>query len=262
LATLRDVMNRFNPWLGVHPRRSARRVRLLCIPFAGGSAAAFRDWPAIFPPHVEVCPLELPGRGTRFKESTREDLIGLAGEIHAALEPLLGEPLAIFGHSLGAMLAFELARLLSMRGPREPLRLFISGQRAPHRSNPKPPLHNLPDERLVEELRKLGGTLPEVFENADLLSLMLPVLRSDFRMGETYKFAPSAPLGCPISVFGGTVDEEVCHEDLTAWREYTMGSFDVRCFPGNHFFLHTSARLLVAEIVEHLDWCAAAAGGL
>ncbi len=241
-----------NPWLAAHRPRPQRQVRLFCFPYAGGSAAAYRRWPELMPEDIEVCPVELPGRGHRFSEPARLQLEGLTAEIHAGLAPMLGEPYALFGHSLGAMVAFEFARRLTAAGDPLPVRLFVSGQRAPHRPDPKPPLHDLPDGAFLEEIRALGGTPPDIFANPELMELFLPILRADFQMGETFVWVPSGPLPVPLSALGGLEDDQVSLEDLAGWQAYTRADFRIRRFPGDHFFLCQSESQVVVAIVEQL----------
>lgn len=239
-------------WIASCQPRAERRCRLFCFPYAGGSAACFRQWPELLPSDMEVCPIELPGRGHRFSELPPTCLRDVVQDVAAALAPLFAEPFALFGHSLGATLAFELARRLAASGKAAPQRLFLSGQRAPHRPDPKPPLHDLPDHELLEEIRGLGGTPPELFAHPELRELFLPILRADFALGETWVYVPAQPLACPLSVFGGLNDPEVGTEDLLGWREYTAADCRIRHFVGDHFFLQQSQREVTAAIAEDL----------
>lgn len=245
-------MSRDNPWLAFYRPRSGAQIRLFCFPYAGGSARAYRNWPDLLPPTIEVCAVELPGRGHRFSSPPRLCLDTLVQEMLAALQPMFDRPWALFGHSLGAVLAYEVARRQAVGGGALPRRLFISGQRAPHRPDPKPPLHRLPEDELLKEIRKLGGTPPEVFAQPELLDLFIPILRADFEMGETFTYTIADPLPCPISAFGGTEDPEISDEDVANWERYTGGGFRIRRFPGDHFFLHQCEAEVIAAIVEDL----------
>jgi medium-chain acyl-[acyl-carrier-protein] hydrolase len=243
-----------HPWLASYRPRPAARIRLLCFPYAGGAATTFRNWHDLLPATIEVCPIELPGRGQRFSEPPYRRMEPLLTDLVHDLQPLLDNPVALFGHSLGAILAYEIARRREIAGADPVLRLFLSAQRAPHRPDPKPPLHALPEDELLEELRKLGGTPPEIFAQPELLELFLPILRADFELGETFAYPSLEPLACPISAFAGEGDAEINGDDVMAWQVYTRGEFRVRFFSGDHFFLQRCEREVTAAIAE--DLCA------
>jgi medium-chain acyl-[acyl-carrier-protein] hydrolase len=166
---------------------------------------------------------------------------------------MLATPFAFFGHSMGAMISFELARRLRREHDREPIHLFVSGRRAPQLPITEPPTYNLPEPQLIEDLRRLNGTPRAVLENPELLQLVLPLLRTDFEVCQTYTYTPQAPLSCPITVFGGLQDTEAPRESLAAWREQTTSSFTLRMFPGDHFFLHTTQHDMLRIIYEQLS---------
>ena len=232
-------------------------LKLFCFPYAGGAAVGFRAWQAGLPSFVEVNPVELPGRGRRLAEPGRRNLIELVREMSEELRPLFDRPFAFFGHSMGAMLGFELARRLrAVNGP-QPVHLFVSGRRAPQLSEQRRPTYNLPDAELIDELRRLNGTPAEVLENMELMQFMLPLLRADFEMVQTYKYEPEAPLQCPITAFGGLEDGEENRELIDAWREQTARSFMLRMLPGDHFFLHSSQAMLLNVLSRDLHQLAA-----
>jgi len=234
-------------------RSTAPRLRLFCLPYAGGSAGLYRAWPEHFAPHIEVCPVRLPGREARLAEAPFTSGPALASALATALEPLLDAPFALFGHSMGALAAFELARELRRRGRPGPVRLLVSGARAPHRPNPDPPVRHLPDAEFVAEVCRRYDAIPgAVLENPELVQLVLPSLKADFTLVETYAYAEEPPLGCPISCFGGLDDERVSREDLEAWSGYTTASFGLRMFPGGHFFLHSDEESVRRTVSEEL----------
>jgi medium-chain acyl-[acyl-carrier-protein] hydrolase len=169
-----------------------------------------------------------------------------------ALLPHFDKPFAFFGHSMGAMISFELARRLRKETGREPLKLFVSGQRAPQLPRTSDITYNLPEPEFLEELRRLNGTPREVLEHPELMSLLLSLLRTDFELVQTYDYQPGEPLNCPIAAFGGVQDEDIPRSDLDAWREQTTSSFTLQMFPGDHFFLHSSQALLLQRLSEHL----------
>lgn len=241
------------PWLACPAPNPKAALRLFCFPYSGAGASIFYPWVASFPPAIEVCPVELPGRGKRIAElpfSRMPPLVETAGQ---GLLPYLDKPFAFFGHSLGAVAGFELARLLQRRHNLSPVQLFVSGHRAPQITSDYPPVHGLPDSEFAEEVRRLHGTPDEVLDHAELRELLLPILRADFAASETYAFEAGEPLTCPISAFGGLQDEHVTREHLEAWREHTTAHFGVRMLPGDHFFLNTSRSMLIAAIARELN---------
>jgi medium-chain acyl-[acyl-carrier-protein] hydrolase len=171
----------------------------------------------------------------------------------AALAPYLDMPFAFFGHSMGASISFELARLLRREGRRMPVHLYISGRRAPHIIDRDPPLYHLPDAELLDELRQLNGTPKEVLEHPELMAMMLPLLRADFSVAETYVCQPEAPLDIPMTVFGGLADKDVTREDLEAWQEHSTVSTKLRMLAGDHFFLNTSQPVLLRLLSSELN---------
>jgi medium-chain acyl-[acyl-carrier-protein] hydrolase len=217
------------------PNPSARS-RLVCIPFAGGSASVFHHWPAELPSTIEMFGVELAGRGTRFREpaltSVAEVVAPLADELSTD-----DRPLALFGHSLGALIAFELARALRRRGAREPSLLVASGRRAPHIPKRRAPTHALPDDELVAYLKELNGTPAAVLADPELLALMLPAVRADLAADETYRCAPEPGLDVHVHAFGGETDPTFPLQDLEAWATHTQRGFDFTVFPGDHFFV-------------------------
>ena len=240
------------PWL-LRPRlNSGARRRLFCFPYAGGSALIFRDWPAGLSAEIEVCPVQLPGRGTRMTEPAFTRLAPLIDTLTEALLPHLDKPFSFFGHSLGAIISFEVARRLQAEYSLEPQHLFVSAHRAPQLADPDPPTYNLPEPEFVEELKRLNGTPPEVLQNDELMRLMIPLLRADFELVQTYSYVAGPPLNCPISALGGLRDHEVSRGQLEAWREHTKAAFTLRMFPGDHFFIHTAQQLLLTAVSKDL----------
>jgi medium-chain acyl-[acyl-carrier-protein] hydrolase len=169
-----------------------------------------------------------------------------------ALLPFMDRPFAFYGHSMGALIGYELARRLREEGRPGPSHLFVSGCRAPQLEDTRDPTYDLPDAEFIEELRRLGGTPAEVLDNAELLHLMLPLLRADFTLVQTYRYAEGPPLVCPLTAVGGLEDEEVTPEHLAPWRELTSGASSLHMLPGDHFFLHTSQALLLEIVARQL----------
>jgi medium-chain acyl-[acyl-carrier-protein] hydrolase len=227
----------FDSWISFRRPCENPRLRLFCFPYAGGGALIFRTWPDGLPADVEVCPVQFPGRGTRMRERPFTQLLPLVEALAEALVPLLDRPFAFFGHSLGALVSFELARRIRKRYGVHPVRIFVSGARAPQIPRRGTPIHTLPEKEFLAELRRLNGTPGEILDHQELMEIMLPLLRADFAVYETYVYSSEAPLNCPISAFGGLQDRGVNDCDLAAWRAQTAVSFSLRMFPGDHFFL-------------------------
>jgi medium-chain acyl-[acyl-carrier-protein] hydrolase len=240
-------------WLACPAPNPKAALRLFCFPYSGAGASIFYPWVASFPPTVEVCPVELPGRGKRIAESPFSRMPPLVEAAGQGLLSYLDKPFAFFGHSLGAVVGFELARLLQRRHDLSPVRLFVSGHRAPQIVSDCPPVHDLPDSEFAEEVRRLHGTPDEVLDHAELRELLLPILRADFAASETYAFEAGKPLTCPVTAFGGLQDEHVTREHLEAWRGHTTALFGLRMLPGDHFFLNTSRSMLIAAIARELN---------
>jgi medium-chain acyl-[acyl-carrier-protein] hydrolase len=227
------------------------KVRLLCFPYAGGSAVVYKDWSRYLSSSIEVVLVELPGRGTRSREALIDDLkriiVGISDQLPSVIEP----PFAFFGHSMGAVIAFEVARILRSRSLAEPIHLFVSGRWAPQMPNDFI-THDLPYDEFIARLRELGGTPHEALSNSELMELILPILRADFKAIELYEYSPGEPLSCPISAFGGLEDIEVRREHLAGWEEQTAAHFSLHSFKGDHFFLHTARSQLLGLIERKL----------
>lgn len=241
----------FDPWISCRKPGPKTRLRLFCFPYAGAGALIFRTWSDSLPADVEVCPVQLPGRGTRMTERPFTQLSPLVEALAQALAPLLDMPFAFFGHSLGALVSFELARRIRRQYGVHPVRLFVSAGRAPQVPHRGPSIHTLPDKELLMELRRLNGTPSELLGHEELMEIMLPLLRADFAVHETYLYSTEPPLNCPISAFGGLQDNKVSDSDLEAWRAQTSVSFSLRMFPGDHFFLKQP--LLLRALFQELQ---------
>ncbi len=241
-----------NTWIAYRNPNPQASVRLFCIPYAGGSASIYRAWANGLAPEIEVCPIQLPGRETRLKSQPFNQLRPLVEALAPALYPYLDKPFAFFGHSMGALICFELARHLRRLYGIEPVSLFVSAHRAPQLPDTQSPTYFLPEKEFKEELYRLGGTPEELLQSTELMQAVLPLLRADFEVCETYKYVPEKPLTCPILAFGGLQDEEVCEEQLLAWRDQTASSFTSCMLPGNHFFLHTARADLLKAISQEL----------
>ncbi|HKD77245.1 MAG TPA: thioesterase domain-containing protein [Ktedonobacterales bacterium] len=241
-----------NAWFVPSRARSHPRARLFCFPYAGGGASLFRSWADLLPEDIEVCPVQLPGRENRFGEPCFSQLAPLIEAMGTALWPTFDMPFAFFGHSMGALIGFELARWLRRRGGLMPLHLFVSAHRAPQLPYPHAHVHHLPDAEFMNVVRHLKGVPDTVREHADLLELMVPQLRADFSIVETYQYVAEDPLASPITAFGGLADAGVSQDDLAAWREQTQSTFTLRMLPGDHFFMSREQVPLLRAIARDL----------
>lgn len=241
------------PWLRYWKPRPTTHLRLFCFPYAGGSASLFRSWSIVALGGIEICPVQLPGREERLMEAPFSQLSHLVESLGQALLPYLDIPYAFFGHSMGALIGFELARYLQQRkGAQAPAHLYVSGHRAPQLLATDLPSYHLSEREFVAELRRLQGTPEEVLQNADLLPFLLPLLRADFELCQTYAYVAGLPLACPITAFGGLTDPEVTSEEIQAWNVQTRGAFHCQFFAGNHFFLHEKQEDLLQFVARDL----------
>lgn len=244
---------RIHTWFHCRKPNPHARLRLLCFPYAGGGVPIFRAWPDLFPPEIEIWAIQLPGRDGRLREPVPDDLETLALAAASGLGPLLDKPFACFGHSMGAMVAFEFARQMRRRGQPGPTQLFVSARRAPQLPRTDAPLHTLAEGPFLEMLRQRYNGIPAaILAEPELLQLFLPMLRADFKMIETYQYREEAPLGCPIMAFGGADDEWARPNELAAWQAQTRGAFQVQLFPGGHFYLQAELPQLVTAVVQAL----------
>jgi medium-chain acyl-[acyl-carrier-protein] hydrolase len=233
---------------------TAVRARLFCFPHAGVGGSVYRTWPNGLPASLEVCAMQLPGREQRIREPAKTSITELVQELVPAFLPHLDLPFAVFGHSMGAVLASEVTHALAEAGHPLPQHLLVSGRRPPHLPGPESPLHGLSDPAFVAELnRRYGGIPAEILEQPDLMALFLPVLRADLTALETHLPARRAPLSCPITAFGGSADPLTPREHLDAWRSETRGAFQVRMYAGDHFYLNAQRSRLLADISATLE---------
>jgi surfactin synthase thioesterase subunit len=213
---------------------SGARRQLFCFAHAGGGPAFFRPWRAALAPEIAVRRVLLPGREWRLEEPAFRHITELVGPLCAALEPYLDQPYALFGHSMGAVVAFEVARWFSRSSRRHPTCLIVSGRRLASGSRR---LSELPDDQFVAEVGRLNGIPPEVLSEPGLLEMVLPALRADFELAETYRPLPGGPLDCPVVAYLATDDPETDYAGVLRWREVTTGEFAIRVFRGDHFYL-------------------------
>jgi medium-chain acyl-[acyl-carrier-protein] hydrolase len=248
-----DRMTTSTVWIApsrIDLRAETAQVSLFCFPYSGSSAAFYAAWALPIP--VAICPIELPGHGRRMSERLHTRVEPLVRDIARGLAPYLDRPYAFFGHSTGAVVSFELARFLRREYGTSPIHLFVSGHGAPHLPHRDASVHALPDAEFIEKLREMNGTDPSVLANAELCQILLPILRADFAICETYQYTPGEPLDCPISVFSGLMDRYVTRSELEAWVYHTRARFRLGLYPGDHFFLNSNRAGLLEAIARDL----------
>lgn len=250
VATRHNLHRRWFNFPKPNPQAS---LRLFCFPYAGGGAIIYRNWPTGLPKEIEVCSTQLPGHGNRHSEVLYDRMEPLVEALVPAILPYLDKPFAFFGHSMGALIGFELASRLRSVCRLEPLHLFVSGRAAPQIPRLERRTYDLPEPEFIEELRRLNGTPQQLLEEPEVLQIALPMLRADFAICQTYRFSSEQRLSCPVTALGGVHDPEISREGLDAWRYRTSGGFSLRMLSGDHFFIHTSQVLLLEVISQELN---------
>jgi medium-chain acyl-[acyl-carrier-protein] hydrolase len=237
-----------SPWLiRYQPPPQASR-RLFCFPYAGGAASLFRTWQAELASDIEVCAVQLPGRETRYAEAPRRMIGQLVDELVEVLPGWLDKPYAIFGHSMGAAIGFEVQLALQELGLPPPSHFFASGHRAPDIPDPDPPLHHLTGDAFVDALRRFSGTPEQILQHPEMMALFGPLLRADLELDHTYLHRHPPALPCPVSVLGGDQDAIVPLDHLHTWQPLAKLDFDLQIFEGDHFFLKDQVPALATYI--------------
>jgi surfactin synthase thioesterase subunit len=237
-----------SPWFMRQPG-NGRRFRLFCFSNAGGSAAPYLAWQAALPSTIEVCPVQLPGRGPRLAEPPIRSFPQLVEALASLVASESDLPFAFFGHSLGGLLAFELARHCRRHHLPMPEHLFASASNAPQCRRTGRRLHQLDDAALIDALKGYNGTPPAALADRELMELLLPAIRADFALVETYEYRQDLPLDIPITVLAGMGDKHVDSTRLCRWQEETSEDCNLRWFEGDHFFIHAQQRA-VLDCVE------------
>lgn len=226
------------------------KVTLFCLPFAGGGASAYNQWIKMMKDTITVCPIQLPGREERIMEQPYEEMSVMLDDLERAVLSVIKGSYALWGHSMGGKIAYELEKRMEKRGYTAKC-FFVSGSRVPHIPEPDP-IYHLPDAEFKEKLGRFEGTPKEILDNQELLDFFLPMLRADFIMDETYYSDSFISLRCPIVSFGGESDREANVEEVKAWKTYTESDFDYRIFPGGHFYIREHESDVIQAISERL----------
>jgi surfactin synthase thioesterase subunit len=237
-------------WFRAYTPRPAARARLFCFPYGGGAASAFRGWADELPDSVELVAVQYPGRQDRFSDPAPAGIPELAEEIAGVIGNRFDVPTAFFGHSMGGVVAYEVARRLQPRFPSPLARLFISACRAPgdrHREG-----RTLEKDEMRRYIQALGGSGARSLDNDDVWELAYPVIRNDLGWIEKYRYAPSAPLSCPIVALAGDADPAVTPHDVARWKDYTIAGTDTHVLPGGHFYFEDRLPRLAALLAKEL----------
>jgi medium-chain acyl-[acyl-carrier-protein] hydrolase len=241
------------PWIVGARTNPKARCRLFCLPHSGSGASQFASWRNFLSPVLDICPIQLPGRENRLREAPLTRIQQIAEILAGELKPYSDRPYILYGYSVGALIAFELARELRRRNVDPAISLFALARPAPHLAQTRYPLHQLPDEMFLAELtRRFNGMSPLILQDRELMELLLPTLRADVTALETYIYQPEAPLDCPIRAFGGSLDSTTTEDELRAWRLHTKSSFNLEILPGDHFFIRSNQQSIFQAISKEI----------
>jgi medium-chain acyl-[acyl-carrier-protein] hydrolase len=248
-----------SPWLIVHQRPSAR-LTLYCIPHAGRGASLFFPWRAVMPDWIELRAVQLPGREGRRTEQPIPRIATIADSLAREILPLTDRPFAFFGHSMGALIAFETARSLRRLGAPSPRALALSGRRSPTVIEQDTPIHALSDADFVDALCTRYNGIPQIIlEQPDMMHMLLPIMRADIEAIETYTYRHEPPLAPPFFLYGGIDDPQMTPENIADWHPLTERAHAPKLFPGGHFYLQDERDALIAALASDLSASLAAA---
>lgn len=246
-------MSAKSPWFIRADAANHPRERLFIFPHGGGSPAQYRDWGARLGAHAEVYIASLPGRGSRFRDEPIADMGYLIERLHAEISPLLNERSIFFGHSLGALVAFELTTSLAAHSQGTPKKLIVSAKNAPHLPAVGSPLSHLEDDAFVQALQQYDGTPAKVLEDKELMALYLPMLRADFRLSENYLCRNIHTLPCKLHIFGAQDDPFTTVDGLRQWSRYADGGCGSMMFEGGHFYFHAQQEKFFPALTQAFD---------
>lgn len=240
-------------WLVFPKPNPAACLRLFCFPYAGAGPVVYRTWADGLPKNVEVISLLYPGRESRLREAPFVSIQSLLSALPVEIAPYLDRPFVFYGHSLGGLIAYGLARVLRSQSAPLPAHLFISSRRAAHLPDPHPPIHGLSDAAFADAIQQRYNGIPAVIrQDPELEALFLPVLKADFSILDTYQYTPEPAFDFPISAYGGLQDPGVTQEELSAWQHHTTQGFSLQMFPGDHFFIQSQRASLLQAISKDL----------
>ncbi|MBT7443437.1 MAG: thioesterase [Methylococcales bacterium] len=241
------------PWLTYFQQVPGAKLSLVCFPYAGGGGHIFAQWKENLPSNINIIAVNPPGRGARMMETPFSQMSPLIADLLPAIKALMNTPVIFFGHSLGAVTAFEVARALRKQNVPLPKKLLAAGRRAPQVENDSGAIYHLPDAEFTEEIRKKKGTPEEVLNNDELMALVLPMLKADFEIADTHQYQDEAPFDFPISYFWGKEDKPVNRNNDDAWAQQTHAEYQHHELNGGHFFLHSEKEQLLSLITKELQ---------
>jgi surfactin synthase thioesterase subunit len=221
----------------VQNNASSQKITLLCLPFAGGSFYAYRDFQKYTDDFVRVLPIDLPGHGRRMGEPLMRDIWQIIEDVFQQIRNHINEPYAIYGHSMGTLMGYLVTQKIAKQGLPAPLHLFFSGRYAPSVLSKERDFHLLPRDEFIRRVMEYGGMPAEVMREQELMDLFVPIMQADFEAVSTYRYEASAPFQTPITVMSGLSDETTTYEEASKWQEVTTGDVTVKQFPGGHFFI-------------------------
>lgn len=243
---------KFNAWVTCPQPEPHALARLFCLPFAGGGASIYRSWGKELAPTIEVCPIQIPGRENRFSETAHRDIKTLAPAIASQLQFYLDKPYIIYGHSMGALISFEVLRILQDKGQPLPHIAILGAHRAAHLPPKRKPMSELDDGAFISKLTTFGGFPREVLESQELLQFVMPTLRADFTLCDGYQHEQSEPIDCPLVMIAGEHDTEVAPQDMQPWDVHSTQPARLISLDAGHFFLKTHQ----AELMQIIRQCA------
>lgn len=242
-----------NPWFLFHRVTPTARARLFCFPYAGGGASVFRTWRDGLSDQLDVIGVQIPGRENRFRETAHSTMKPLVDQLIQPLRPYFDKPVVFFGHSMGALIAFELARTLQSSMGLTVSHLIVGGCNAPHLNSPlSVSLHQLDDNDFIDALIRLNGTPQEVFKNAELMQVFLPIIRADITLAETYVGNSDDLLTCPITILRGDQDHDTSAEAMQRWQELTTEPAVLHTIRGDHFFPVSQREEVLRQVSQSL----------
>ena len=240
-------------WMPYCQEAPGARLTLFCFHCAGSGASMFRAWRQHIPKDIDLRPIQLPGRENRLKETPYTHIEPLVEDATQALTPHLSRPFAIFGHSMGALVAFEVARKIRSTSRLEPAHLFLSSYPASQLVRSRQAMANLPEDEFLVRAADYHWIPEQLLRNRELTTAIAEILRADVATCESYAYRHDAPFECPVSVFGGQKDPYVSRDELLAWQDHALGPFKLRLFPGDHSYHQESRQRLLSVISAELE---------